>query len=1084
MGFAYYLYQILIVFLTTKLFMKLKNFLLVLIVIHSCFAVHEVFAVQANPNPVSYEQPDGSKLTIILKGDEFIHWATTVDGYMLLSNRLGFYEYAVKSSDGQLTFSGLRASEVDRRSREEMALLQKLPKGLFFSESQIAGMKQILKNRRAPNAPVLGGFPTTGVNTHLEILANFSNTTTTYTQANFTNLMNQANYNGTGSFKDYYLEVSYGQLTVNTTVTVWVTLPHTHDYYGPDSMWGQFAYDAIVAADQQAAVNFSGYDNNFDGIVDGICVVHQGRGQEESGNTNDIWSHSWDLVEAGFSTAQRTFDGVQVLDYTTIPEKAGSSSMSSIGVMCHEFGHNLGTPDFYDTDYSTGGSYDGTGEWDVMAGGSWNGSPSGSRPPHPNPWIKTFFNWVSPTILTSQQPVLLRNMQSYPDIVRYNTATANEYFLCENRQLTGFNASMPGHGMVIYHVDGNFITAHQSSNDINCNSHQGMYPMAANSTTGSGIMSGYSSTINTSGCPWPGTTSKTTFTDATTPNSKSWAGANTNAPLTTIAENTSTKEITFCFINCSALGDPSTLTATTVSTSQINLTWTKNTTNDPVMVAYSLTGTFGTPVSGTVYSAGNAVPGGGTVLYNGTLTAFSHTGLNPGTVYYYKAWSVGSGSVYSTGIIANASTFCNVTAALPFTESFSGTTIPMCWSQMDNQGNGQIWQFGTITGQSPNPALSGNYAYLDSDGYGTGNTQNADLITPTLDLTSYSGITLQFSHYFEAYSGSSGSVSYSINNGSTWTLIQTFTATTSNPAVFNQAIAALAGQSQVKIKWNYTGTYGYFWAVDDVNITGSGTAPTLNVSPLNRDVTAASGSTNFSVTSNSSWTVNSDQTWCLTTPSGTGNGTIAVNYEENISIVPRIASITTVVTGLPPQVVTVTQSGATPTLSVTPHSQNVTAASGTVYFSIETNATSWTANCDVPWCSVTPSGTGSGTLSANFQQNANSGSRTATITVTIAGATPQVVTVVQDDAVGVEENPGNGLVLFPNPATGFIRIVSNRGKILQVEMEDLTGRTVQKRTGFDGAQVQIDLSSLPDGIYFARIRFADTTIIRRLIISR
>ncbi|HEY5140308.1 MAG TPA: immune inhibitor A domain-containing protein, partial [Methylococcales bacterium] len=432
------------------------------------------------------------------------------------------------------------------------------------------------------------------------------------------------------------------------------------------------------------------------------------------------------------------------------------------------FGHNLGAPDFYDTDDVTGGYYEGTGNWDIMAGGSWNGSPAGSQPAHHNAWTKAYFTWTNPTVVSTQQNVLLRKAETYADVVRYNTATSNEYFLCEDRQQTGFDASLPGHGMIIYHVDGNYITAHMGANDINAGAHQGMYPMAANSTTQSGIMLN-GGTINGSGCPWPGTTNKTTFTDATTPWSKSWAGVNTAKPLINIVENTTTKEITFCFISCTTSNDPANFTATPVSSTQINLGWTKDAGNDPVMVAYSLTGTFGTPVNGTTYTAGNTIAGGGTVIYNGANTTYNHTSLNPNTTYYYKAWSVMTANAYSTGVTANAT-------------------------------------------------------------------------------------------------------------------------------------------------------------------TQSGSA-TLSVTPSNQNVPATpSGSTSFAVTSNSSWTVVSDQTWCTVTPSGTGNGTITANYIVNILTTSRIANITTTVTGLSPVVVTVTQAGDAATLSVTPPNQDVPATSGQTSF--------------------------------------------------------------------------------------------------------------------------------------------------------
>jgi len=247
------------------------------------FPVDRALAVTANPAPIQYTQPDGSAITIQLKGDESIHWAETSDGYTILSDSKGFYEYATLDRTGRMTFSGIVARNPEARSAAERTWLEGTGKGLFFSRSQVEEMKRVLVRGGETDAPLMGGFPTTGTRKLLMILANFNNTTTTYPQTNFSNYMNQVNYNGTGSFRDFYLEVSYGQLTVNTTVTVWVTVPNTHDYYGPESKWGEFAYDAVVAAHNQASVNFAEFDNNLDGVVDGVAIIHQGQGQEDEG---------------------------------------------------------------------------------------------------------------------------------------------------------------------------------------------------------------------------------------------------------------------------------------------------------------------------------------------------------------------------------------------------------------------------------------------------------------------------------------------------------------------------------------------------------------------------------------------------------------------------------------------------------------------------------------------------------------------------------------------------------------------------------------------------------------------------------
>lgn len=818
--------------------LRLNYFVILVTIILLLVNASSAFAVTANPNPVKFTQPDGSVLTIILKGDEFIHWAETSDHFTLLSNKNGAYEYAIMDSRGRLGFSGVQAHDSDTRNQSELAFLNTVNKGLFFSRAQITEMKELLKNSKAPSAPLTGGFPHTGTRARLTILANFSNTTTTYTQSNFDNMMNQVGYNSTGSFKDFFIEVSYGQLTVNTTVTVWVTLPNTHDFYGPNAEWGQFALDAVTAANNQAGVNYANFDNDGDGFVDGVCIIHQGRGQEESGNTNDIWSHSWDLTSAGFTAAQCTFDGVRVDAYTAQPEKGGSTAISTVGVMCHEFGHNLGAADYYDSDYTTGGSYDGTGDWDLMAGGSWNTvTNAGDKPAHPNAYCKAYdYGWTVPVVLTTSQNKVLRNAETYPDVVRYNTTTSNEYFLCENRQLNGFDVALPGHGMIIYHVDGAYIVAHSGTNDINAGAHQGLYPVCASATGNPTTTYG---TINGGGCPYPGTSSKTTFTDATTPHSHSWAGANTNYPLLNITENNTTKEISFCFISCASPDDPTNFTATAASSSQINLSWGHNASNSNVMVAFNTSSTFGTPVAGTSYSAGNAIAGGGTVIYNGANLAYNHTALLPNTTYYYKAWSVLTGVTYSTGVVSNATTLCGV-STLPLTENFTAATMPSCWTtQFSGTGAVNSWSVS-------NTANAGGAAYEMVSTYQSVSSGITRLVTVPINTTGMTSLTLSFKHMLDAYSTGCTLKVQSSTDGVNWTNEAWSVATTASNIIattVNTTVVNNLNSANTMIAFTAEGNlYNYdYWYIDNISVTGvSSLATVTTTTPSAVTTTAAS----------------------------------------------------------------------------------------------------------------------------------------------------------------------------------------------------------------------------------------------------
>ena len=190
--------------------------------------------------------------------------------------------------------------------------------------------------------------------------------------------MNQENYAGTGSFRDYYLEQSFGQLDIENTVTPWVKLNGAKRYYGSEGAVAMITEALRMIEDQ---IDLREFDNDGDGVLDGLTVIHQGTGQEMTGSSSDIWSHSSEIIGL-------TIDSIAVKRYTIQPEQQREEKITNIGVVCHEFGHNLGAPDFYDTDYGqSGGTYGGTGVWDIMGGGAWNGD-NGSQPAAFNMWQK------------------------------------------------------------------------------------------------------------------------------------------------------------------------------------------------------------------------------------------------------------------------------------------------------------------------------------------------------------------------------------------------------------------------------------------------------------------------------------------------------------------------------------------------------------------------------------------------------------------------------------------------------------------------------------------------------------------------
>jgi subtilisin family serine protease len=199
---------------------------------------------------------------------------------------------------------------------------------------------------------------------------------------------------------------------------------------------------------------------------------------------------------------------------------------------------------------------------------------------------------------------------------------------------------------------------------------------------------------------------------------------------------------------------------------------------------------------------------------------FNVENLNASTNYYVRAFANNSIAT-AYGASKSFRTSCGL-VSLPFSENFEDGVLPGCWLNENNGGTaGQVWQFGTI---SSGLSGSGKYAYLNSDGYGTGNSQNANLITPPIIVDGYQDVTISFNHYFKSYSSSNGSLYYSLNNGQNWILIQNWSTTTANPASFSHTITNLNGAGQILFRWNYIGTWGYYWCIDNIEIAGTFTA--------------------------------------------------------------------------------------------------------------------------------------------------------------------------------------------------------------------------------------------------------------------
>lgn len=268
-----------------------------------------------------------------------------------------------------------------------------------------------------------------------------------------------------------------------------------------------------------------------------------------------------------------------------------------------------------------------------------------------------------------------------------------------------------------------------------------------------------------------------------------------------------------------------------------------------------------------------------------------------------------------------------------------------------------------------------------------------------------------------------------------------------------------------------------------VTVNQAGITPMLVVTPPNQNVTADPGNTSFSVVSNVAWLSQSDAAWCTVTPSGIGSGNITATFTANTDKFQRVATITTTATGAIPAITTVTQAGIIPTLNVTPSSQSVTYTSGSVNYTVTSNS-DWTASSDSSWCTVTASGSGSGTLVANYTENTGKSARSTQISVNVSGMSPVKVTLAQaKSSAGLDETTAENVRIWPNPNKGIFNIAPAGGKKtpVTVEVEDMNGQTILKKQFRDRDEYQIDLSGAAAGTYTILIS-SDASIAKKKVV--
>ena len=502
-------------------------------------------AVPAHKGTVKISQPDGTILTLRLVGDEWVHFNTTADGYSIVKNNKGYYVYAQKEN-GKLLPTSQVAHDAAVRTASEKEFLSNIEK---YQAPDMQESVSYLKAHRekamakARTARKEGRYDYSNFR-GLLILVEFNDKP--FSRDDYKDIINDmvnmedyTGYVGTngrkvqfpGSVRDYFSDQSDGQFKPEFDVYGPFQIDYSQYDAGGSSFAPQVINAAVEAAD--AEVDFSQYDRDGDEVVDMIYFIFAGNGANYGGNDSRLfWPHRSIIYDPStYSYVNK--DGVTLYDYASSVELYGYTSypqsvtIDGIGTICHEFGHVLGLPDFYDTDYEQNGQSNDPGEWSVMAGGSYNNY--GRNPIGYSIFERYMVGFATPETIDAEGSYTLNNVQTSNTGYRINSSQDKEYFMLENRQQDNkWNLYAPGHGMLVFRVDSTNTRAWRN-NVVNANPKHNFYEMVR--------ADGYHNGGSTSD-PFPGTSRVTELNNITTPaNLITWTGKQTKWGLSNIRES-------------------------------------------------------------------------------------------------------------------------------------------------------------------------------------------------------------------------------------------------------------------------------------------------------------------------------------------------------------------------------------------------------------------------------------------------------------------------------------------------------------------------------------------------------------------
>ena len=437
--------------------------------------------IPPNPDLLTLEQPDGTTLEAYITPMETGGQVETTDGYTIVQNEEGWWTYAQPGDGIAYPVDQAVPSDLIPGINEPNGLDKKVGQheSIWLDEQGNDKRDPVFDavgDVQSPNASIFEMETAEAVVTknyhYVVILAEFTDVKFEpyQTAQYFKDQISGLGTSPTGTVSDLYYEMSYNQFLPDFEVIGPLTLPGTMYAYDYQLPGGKSVTGMITDLGPQLIAQGANWWDQFDNdrvvytsggtqyrSVDMVVVLHAGPGKEATGQAGQVWSHA---STSSFITGIATSDNrqVRIRGVNTVPAIG-----FNIGVVAHEMGHTIGEPDYYDTSYRSMG----TGDWDLMAGGSWLGNePAGSNPAVLNPFSRINQAWVTPQIVDSTTlGITLRPRTVAPDVIMIplgGTASSGTTNTIERLYIehvsnrvpgTTFDKALVNSGLLIWHYD-------------------------------------------------------------------------------------------------------------------------------------------------------------------------------------------------------------------------------------------------------------------------------------------------------------------------------------------------------------------------------------------------------------------------------------------------------------------------------------------------------------------------------------------------------------------------------------------------------------------------------------------------------